>query len=81
MSCCSIEAIDIVGAIKSGINDYFRDCEIEKYTPHFTKSEVFDEIMTNHSLQEVRDCYSLKNNEIPTYSDISGYAYDICYYY
>ena len=75
MSCHTIEAI------KSGINDYFRDCETQKYTPYFTKSEVFDEIMTNHSLQEIREYYNYKNNELPTYSDISGYAYDVCYYY
>ena len=75
MSCYTIEAI------KFGIYTYFRDCEIEKYEPSFTKSEAFDEVITNHSLQEVRTYFNYKNNELPTYQDIARYVHDICYFY
>jgi hypothetical protein len=68
-----------IEAIKFGINTYFRDCEIEKYEPSFTKSEAFDEVITNHSLQEIRDYYCVKNNKQPTYQDIAKYVHDICY--
>ena len=79
-----------IEAIKFGIYTYFRDCEIENLglkgnTPHFTKSEAFDEVITNHSLQEVRDYYcrngndKYKNNELPTYQDIARYVHDLLY--
>ena len=74
-----------IEAIKSGIYMYFRDCEIEKYKPSFTKSEVFDEIMTNHSLHQIRDYYcrngneNYKNNKQPSYQDIAKYVHRICY--
>lgn len=78
MSCYTIEAI------KFGINTYFRDCEIENLglkgnIPHFTKSEAFDEVITNHSLQEIREYYNYKNNELPTYQDIARYVHDMLY--
>lgn len=68
-----------IEAIKSGIYMYFRDCEIEKYKPSFTKSEAFDEVINNHSLQEIREHYNYKNNKQPSYQDIAKYVHRICY--
>ncbi len=64
---------------KHGIYMYFRDCEIEKYKPSFTKLEAFDEIIHNHSLQEIREYYKYKNNKTPKYQDIAKYVHRICY--
>ena len=60
-----------IEAIKSGINDYFKDCEIHNYIPYLKKSEIFDVIMSNYSLQKIITHYN--------YKDIEKYAYDICY--
>lgn len=75
MTCYTIDAI------KSGINDYFTYCEFNNYQPSFTKSEAFDEVIHNHSLQEIREYYNYMNNKQPTYSDISAYIFDVLYHF
>lgn len=76
--CCNSQYT--IDAIKHGIYMYFRDCEIEKYEPSFTKSEAFDEVIHNHSLQEIREYYNYKNNKTVKYQDIAKYVHRICYY-